>query len=134
MHKGAKAETTFLFGFRTAFGGGKTTGFALIYDTVEDAKKFEPKHRLVRAGLKEKKETSRKQIKEAKNRGKKIRGTGRRLARHKAKKANRATGRGRGRAAAERGTATAGRKPRPPPAVASSDDPKPKRQRKEKES
>jgi len=88
MHKGAKAETTFLFGFRTAFGGGKTTGFALIYDTVEDAKKFEPKHRLVRAGLKEKKETSRKQIKEAKNRGKKIRGTGRRLARHKAKKAN----------------------------------------------
>ncbi|GAB5030645.1 40s ribosomal protein [Nannochloropsis oceanica] len=88
MHKGAKPETTFLFGFRTAFGGGKSTGFALIYDTVEDAKKFEPKHRLVRAGLKEKKETSRKQIKEAKNRGKKIRGTGRRLARHKAKKAN----------------------------------------------
>ena len=48
MHKGAKPETTFLFGFRTAFGGGKTTGFALIYDSVEDAKKFEPKHRLVR--------------------------------------------------------------------------------------
>ena len=35
----------------------------------------------------EKKETSRKQIKEAKNRGLKIRGTGRRIAKHKAKKA-----------------------------------------------
>lgn len=37
--------------------------------------------------LQEKKETSRKQIKEAKNRSKKIRGTGRRIAKHKAKKA-----------------------------------------------
>lgn len=35
----------------------------------------------------DKKETSRKQIKEAKNRQKKIRGTGRRIAKHKAKKA-----------------------------------------------
>jgi len=43
----------------------------------------------VRAGLKDKVETSRKQIKEAKNRGKKIRGTGRRIALHKAKKAAR---------------------------------------------
>lgn len=42
----------------------------------------------LQAGLKEKKDTSRKQIKEQKNRGKKVRGTGRRLARHKAKKAN----------------------------------------------
>lgn len=42
----------------------------------------------LQAGLKEKKDTSRKQIKEQKNRGKKVRGTGRRVARHKAKKAN----------------------------------------------
>ncbi|CAM9204974.1 unnamed protein product [Ectocarpus sp. 6 AP-2014] len=76
-----------LFGFRTHFGGGKSTGFCLIYDSVEDMKKFEPKHRLARAGLQDKKETSRKQIKEAKNRQKKIRGTGRRIAKHKAKKA-----------------------------------------------
>jgi ribosomal protein S24E len=40
-----------LFGFRTAFGGGKSSGFCLVYDSVEDAKKFEPKHRLIRAGL-----------------------------------------------------------------------------------
>ncbi|CAM9270210.1 unnamed protein product [Sphacelaria rigidula] len=79
--------TVVMFGFRTHFGGGKSTGFCLIYDSVEDAKKFEPKYRLARCGLAEKKETSRKQIKEAKNRAKKIRGTGRRIAKHKAKKA-----------------------------------------------
>ena len=28
------------FGFRTAFGGGKSTGFALIYETMDYAKKF----------------------------------------------------------------------------------------------
>merc|ERR1711911_214528 len=42
------------FGFRTHFGGGKTTGFALVYD---------------------KKKVSRKQRKERKNRMKKVRGT-----------------------------------------------------------
>ncbi|CAH0365130.1 unnamed protein product [Pelagomonas calceolata] len=80
-----------LFGFRNKFGGGKSTGFCLIYDSAESAKKYEPKYRLVRNGFVEKKETSRKQIKEAKNRKKKqirqIRGTGRRIANHKAKKA-----------------------------------------------
>merc|ERR1719364_642061 len=76
-----------LFGFRNKFGGGKSTGFCLIYDSAESAKKYEPKFRLVRNGFVEKKETSRKQIKEAKNRKKKIRGTGRRIANHKAKKA-----------------------------------------------
>ncbi len=30
------------------FGGGKSTGFGLIYDTVDSAKKFEPKYRLIR--------------------------------------------------------------------------------------
>jgi small subunit ribosomal protein S24e len=41
-------DTIFCFGFRTQFGGGKTTGFALIYDTLENAKRFEPKYRLAR--------------------------------------------------------------------------------------
>ena len=76
-----------LFGFKTQFGGGKSTGFCLIYDTEDDAKKFEPKHRLIRAGMQDKKETSRKQIKESKNRGKKSRGTGASIAKHKAKRA-----------------------------------------------
>jgi small subunit ribosomal protein S24e len=41
-------QTIFLFGFRTAFGGGKSTGFGLIYDSVEAAKKLEPKYRQIR--------------------------------------------------------------------------------------
>ena len=41
-------DTIFCFGFRTQFGGGKTSGFGLIYDTLEAAKKFEPKYRLAR--------------------------------------------------------------------------------------
>jgi Ribosomal protein S24e len=39
------------FGFRTHFGGGRSTGFALIYDDEASQKKFEPKHRLVRVRL-----------------------------------------------------------------------------------
>eukprot|EP00043_Microstomoeca_roanoka_P020623 m.253516 g.253516 ORF g.253516 m.253516 type:complete len:131 (+) comp17204_c0_seq1:156-548(+) len=68
-------EMVFCFGFRTAFGGGKSTGFALIYDNLEAAKQYEPKHRLVRAGLATAKTGSRKQKKERKNRLKKYRGT-----------------------------------------------------------
>jgi len=63
------------FGFRTHFGGGKTTGFALVYDNMDLLKKFEPKHRLASKGLFEKKKVSRKQRKERKNRMKKVRGT-----------------------------------------------------------
>ena len=37
-----------LFGFRTQFGGGKSTGFGLIYDNIDAMKKFEPKHRVIR--------------------------------------------------------------------------------------
>ncbi len=50
MYK-ADAESIFVFGFRTAFGGGKSTGFALIYDSLDAAKKFEPTYRLVRVCL-----------------------------------------------------------------------------------
>ena len=48
-----------LFGFQIAFGkgltsddyrigGGRSTGFALIYDSINDVKKFEAKYRLAR--------------------------------------------------------------------------------------
>ncbi|KAG0581345.1 hypothetical protein M758_4G248700 [Ceratodon purpureus] len=67
-------QSIFVFGFRTQFGGGKSTGFGLIYDSVDSAKKYEPKYRLIRNGLATKVEKSRKQIKERKNRAKKIRG------------------------------------------------------------
>merc|ERR1711978_229993 len=69
------SDLIFVFGFRTQFGGGKTTGFALIYDSLDFAKKFEPKHRLVRHGLLTIKKDSCKQRKERKNKQKKVRGT-----------------------------------------------------------
>jgi small subunit ribosomal protein S24e len=46
----ADKQSVSVFGLRTHFGGGKTTGFALIYDSVESLKKFEPHYRLVRYG------------------------------------------------------------------------------------
>jgi len=62
--------------FRTQFGGGRSTGFALIYDDEASQKKFEPRYRLVRSGLAAKVEkASRKLRKERKNRAKKLRGT-----------------------------------------------------------
>lgn len=70
------SDVVIAYGFKTQFGGGKTTGFALIYDTLDYAKKFEPKYRLLRQGLIPKTERpSRKQRKERKNRQKKVRGT-----------------------------------------------------------
>jgi small subunit ribosomal protein S24e len=66
-------QAIFVFGFRTQFGGGKSTGFGLIYDSVDSAKKYEPKYRLIRNGLASKVEKSRKQVKERKNRAKKLR-------------------------------------------------------------
>ena len=41
-------DVVFCFGFRTQFGGGRTTGFALVYDSLDFAKKLEPKYRLQR--------------------------------------------------------------------------------------
>merc|ERR1711908_102757 len=46
--KGHKAdkEATVIFGMKTKFGGGRSSCFALVYDSVVAAKKYEPKHRL----------------------------------------------------------------------------------------
>jgi len=68
-------QTIHIFGLRTQFGGGKSSGFCLVYDTLQAAKKYEPKYRLIRAGLMTKAVTARKQRKERKNRAKKLRGT-----------------------------------------------------------
>ena len=69
-------DRIFAFGFKTNFGGGKSTGFALIYDTMDVAKKFEPKFRLRRQGLLEaENKVKRKQRKSRKIRMKKVRGT-----------------------------------------------------------
>ncbi|KAG9001933.1 hypothetical protein FRB93_011905 [Tulasnella sp. JGI-2019a] len=70
------AKRVVTFGFKTAFGGGRSTGFALIYDDEAAQKKFEPRYRLVRAGMAPKIEKpSRKLRKERKNRAKKLFGT-----------------------------------------------------------
>jgi len=75
MYKAQKDQVS-VFGLRTQFGGGKTTGFALVYDSPEAMKKFEPHYRLVRVGLASKIEkASRQQRKQRKNRQKTLRGT-----------------------------------------------------------
>ncbi|KAJ8464483.1 hypothetical protein OPV22_027035 [Ensete ventricosum] len=53
---------------------GPNTVFDLIYDMVENAKKYEPKYRLIRNGLATKVEKSRNQVKQRKNRVKKVGG------------------------------------------------------------
>ncbi|KAK9468558.1 ribosomal protein S24e-domain-containing protein [Lipomyces arxii] len=74
-------ETVSVFGFRTQFGGGKSTGFALIYDSEDELKRFEPAYRLIRLGKATKVEKpSRQQRKQRKNRDKKTRGTGKKAA------------------------------------------------------
>lgn len=49
LYKASKDQIS-CFGFRTQYGGGKSTGFALVYDSGEAMKKFEPHYRLVRYG------------------------------------------------------------------------------------
>ncbi|KDN34563.1 hypothetical protein RSAG8_12344, partial [Rhizoctonia solani AG-8 WAC10335] len=73
LYKTDKARVV-TFGFKTVFGGGRSTGFGLIYDSEEAQRKFEPRYRLVRSGLEAKVEkASRKLRKERKNRAKKVR-------------------------------------------------------------
>ncbi|KAL9017870.1 MAG: hypothetical protein Q9185_004819 [Variospora sp. 1 TL-2023] len=63
LYKSSK-DTVSVFGFRTQYGGGKSTGFALIYDSGEAMKKFEPHYRLVRYGQATKVEKASRQQRE----------------------------------------------------------------------
>ncbi|KAL9132217.1 MAG: hypothetical protein Q9217_000021 [Psora testacea] len=86
LYKANKDQVS-CFGFRTQYGGGKSTGFALIYDSHEVMKKFEPHYRLVRYGAASKVEkASRQQRKQRKNRAKTVRGTAKGKAATKDKK------------------------------------------------
>lgn len=60
LYKANKDQVS-CFGFRTQYGGGKSTGFALIYDSHEALKKFEPHYRLVRYGVSTKVEKASRQ-------------------------------------------------------------------------
>lgn len=41
-------DVVFAFGFRTKFGGGKSSGFVNVYDSLDYAKRYEPKFRQAR--------------------------------------------------------------------------------------
>eukprot|EP00612_Vaucheria_litorea_P005522 CAMPEP_0171459970 /NCGR_PEP_ID=MMETSP0945-20130129/5031_1 /TAXON_ID=109269 /ORGANISM="Vaucheria litorea, Strain CCMP2940" /LENGTH=132 /DNA_ID=CAMNT_0011986075 /DNA_START=30 /DNA_END=428 /DNA_ORIENTATION=- len=75
MFKVKDSKCISIFGFRTIYGGGKTSGFCLVYDNVIAFKKFEPKYRQTRNGEKFKEKVPRQQRKERKNRAKKFTGT-----------------------------------------------------------
>lgn len=47
MYKAPK-ENVSVFGMRTHFGGGRSTGFGLVYDSAEAMKRFDPTYRVVR--------------------------------------------------------------------------------------
>mmetsp|Transcript_14423 Transcript_14423/g.21845 ORF Transcript_14423/g.21845 Transcript_14423/m.21845 type:complete len:132 (+) Transcript_14423:125-520(+) len=75
MYKVHDPQCIQLFGFKTQFGGGRSTGFGLIYDNLEKMKKFEPHYRLKRAGMaSDKAGPGRRAKKDIKNRRKKVRG------------------------------------------------------------
>ena len=64
-----------MYGLKTQFGGGKTTGFACVYDDLDARKKYDQHHQMVRDGVADKKDKKRKARKELKTRVKKTRGT-----------------------------------------------------------
>ena len=68
-----RAENIMVYGLRTAFGGGRTTGFALVYDSKDHLAKIEPRYRLKRDKLIDYKRVGRKLKKERKNKQKKVR-------------------------------------------------------------
>ncbi|CAD2214457.1 small subunit ribosomal protein S24e [Angomonas deanei] len=74
LYKVPDANQVSVFGFKTKFGGGKTTGFGLIYDDIASLKRIEPKYRKVRMGVGKGKLPARKSVKERRNRNKKLRG------------------------------------------------------------
>jgi small subunit ribosomal protein S24e len=86
LHK-VDVKTVVTYGFSTVFGGGRSSGFGLIYDAPEDVAKFEPKYRLTRLGQGTKKVRSRKQWKDLKKKKRETWGTGRRAAARATKKA-----------------------------------------------
>jgi small subunit ribosomal protein S24e len=63
-----------LFGFKTVFGGNRSTGFCLAYDNQQYLVKYEPIHRLRRLAILPKRTPKRKPLKELKRKIKKTRG------------------------------------------------------------
>ena len=72
-----KDEQIAIFGMKSKFGGGRSSGYALVYDSVDARKANDTKCNLRRDKLfkDESKKKSRKQLKEMKGRMNKVRGT-----------------------------------------------------------
>merc|ERR1719333_152446 len=68
-------ERISVFGLKTKFGGGFSSGFALIYNSLEDRKKYDSLCSLRRAGMAGKRKVPRKMYKELKGKQKKVTGT-----------------------------------------------------------
>ena len=82
-----KSECIAIFGLHSKFGGGRSSGFALIYDSVDLRKQFDQKTLLKRDSLYEGTKTkTRKQLKDIKGRVKKVRGTAKAKAANAGKK------------------------------------------------
>ena len=51
MYNVSDVKQIFPYGLKTNYGGGKSSGFGLIYDSIEAAKRFEPNFRLARVSI-----------------------------------------------------------------------------------
>jgi small subunit ribosomal protein S24e len=71
----SKPEQIAVFGLHSKFGGGRSTGFAFVYNNLDDRKKYDMKKNLKRDSLLGKVGKGRKQKKEIKGRVNKVRGT-----------------------------------------------------------
>ena len=85
----ANKDLVVIFGLQTKFGGGRTTGFGFIYDNLDALKSTEPKHRLIKAGLKAKSTVTRRSRKNARKEKMKVWGSGVRAAAHKVRRQQR---------------------------------------------
>jgi small subunit ribosomal protein S24e len=71
----SKSENIAVFGLHTKYGGGRSSGFALIYDSLDIRKQYDQKCFLKRDKFLTNKPKTRKQLKDIKGRTKKVRGT-----------------------------------------------------------
>ena len=62
-----------MYGLRTKFGGGRSSGFATVYDNIDARKKFDAKHLLIKDKVQEKVKGNRRGKKDLKLRLKKVR-------------------------------------------------------------
>lgn len=85
----ADKNLTVVFALHTHFGGGTTSGFAYIYQNQDALKKFEPKHRLIKAGLAQKGTKTRRMRKNDHKQKVKVWGSGVRAAAHKTRRQQR---------------------------------------------